>query len=172
MLIVVDTYTKEILELTAHEGRDGPTTNWVARRIIEIFRVGKRRPKKLVHDRNPLFKGQVMRLCAVEEIEELKTPPRYPNMNCYAERTIQSVKRELINHIRSETDEDLQRLLDDYRAWFNQHRAHEALGGMTPAEYASGRHIADVIRLGDYKDRKLRRIEFAGGLLNGYRLTD
>ena len=41
---------------------------------------------------------------------------------------------------------------------------------MTPAEYASGRRKADVVRLTDYKDRKLRRIEFAGGMLNGYQV--
>lgn len=41
---------------------------------------------------------------------------------------------------------------------------------MTPAEYASGRRKADVVRLADYKDRKLRRIEFAGGMLNSYQV--
>jgi len=170
VLIVVDTFTKEILELTAHEGRAGLSSNWVAWRIIEIFRRFKHRPQNLIHDRDPLFKGQVMRLCAVEEIKEMKSPPRYPTMNCYAERALQSVLMELLHHVRPETGADLQKLLDDYRVWFNEHRAHEALDGMTPAEYASGRRKADVVRLADYKDRNLRRIEFAGGMLNGYQV--
>jgi len=172
IFLVVDTYTKEILELKAFEGRLGLTTNWVAWRLGGIFGRLKRRPQYLIHDRDPLFKDQVVRLCAVEEIKEMKTPPMYPVMNAFVERAVQSVKKELLNNIRPETGEELQTLLDEYKTWFNEHRSHETLGGMTPAEFAKGRRMADVARLDEYRDRKLERIEFANGMLNGYRLVE
>lgn len=84
VLLVCDTFTKEILELRAYEGRKFLTSNWVAWRLIEVFREWGRRPLKLIHDRDPLFKAQVMRMLAVAEIKELKSPPMYPTMNGYA----------------------------------------------------------------------------------------
>lgn len=172
VLLVCDTFTKEILELRAFEGRRYLDSFGVAGVLVDVFRKWKRRPQKLVHDRDPLFKGQVIRLLAVTEIDELKSPPRYPNMNCYAERSVQSVKYELINHIRAETVEELQSFLDEYQTWFNQYRAHEALDGMTPSEFADGKRIADVTRMDDVRAKRLESVEFAGGKLVGYRWVD
>ncbi len=172
VLLVCDTFTKEILELRAFEGRRFLDSFRIAGSLVEVFRKWKRRPQKLVHDRDPLFKGQVMRLLAVSDIDELKSPPRYPNMNCYAERSVQSVKYELINHIRAETVEELQNFLDEYRTWFNEYRAHEALDGMTPSEFASGKRIADVTRIDDVRVKRLESVEFADGKLVGYRWVD
>ncbi len=172
ILLVCDTFTKEILELRAFEGRRHLDSFRVAGSLVEVFRRWKRRPQKLVHDRDPLFKGQVRRMLAVSEIKELKSPPRFPNMNSYAERKVRSVKYELLNHIRAETVEELQFLLDDYRTWFNEYRAHQSLDGMTPSEYAAGKRIADVIRIDDAHKMRLESVEFADGKLVGYRWVE
>ncbi len=172
ILLVCDTFTKEILELRAIEGRRYLDSFRVAGFLVEVFRKWKRRPQKLVHDSDPLFKGQVRRMLAVSEIKELKSPPRFPNMNSYAERKVCSVKYELINHIRAETVEELQTLLDEYRTWFNEYRAHQSLDGMTPSEFAAGKRIADVIQIDDVRKMRLESVEFADGKLVGYRRVD
>ncbi len=66
-LVVIDTYTKEILALGVHEGRLGIDSYWVAGTLVTAFAKFKRRPENLVHDRGPLFKGQVMRMCSVAD---------------------------------------------------------------------------------------------------------
>ncbi len=172
VLLVCDTFTKELLELRVFEGRRFMDSYGVAGALVDVFRKWKRRPQKIVHDRDPLFKGQVIRLLAVTEIKELKSPPRYPTMNCYAERSVQSVKYELVNHIRAGTVEELQNFLDEYQTWFNDYRAHQTLNGMTPTEFASGKRISDVTRIDDVRDKRLESVEFAGGKLVGYRWVD
>ncbi len=172
ILLVSDTFTKEILEIRAFERYRFLDSFRVAGTLVEVFRKWKRHPLKLIHDRDPLFKGQVMRLLAVSEIKELKSPPRYPTMNCFAERALQSIKLEFLNHFRVESVEQLQWLLDEYRTWFNEYRAHEALDGMTPSEYAVGKRIADVTRIDDVRAKRLESVEFADGKLVGYRWVD
>ncbi len=172
VLLVCDTFTKEILTVKAFEGRLFLDSFWVAGTLVEIFTRLKRQPLKLVHDSDSLFKGQTRRMLAVSEIKRLRIPPRYPTMNCYAERSLQSVKFELINHVRVETVEEIQRLLDDYQTWFNEYRAHQTLDGMTPAEFAAGKRIADVITIDDVRKMRLESVEFADGKLTGYRWVE
>ncbi len=169
IFVACDTFTKEIMEVQVFRGRDWISANDVAATLGRVLSRFKRRPQKIVHDRDPLFGGQVMRMLAVEEIKQLKSPPRYPTMNCFAERTIQSIKHELLDHVRAESPEDLQRLLDEFAVWFNQYRAHEGLGGITPTDYAAGQRIEHVVPIRDLTDGTLKRIEFADGLLTGYR---
>jgi putative transposase len=172
IFVACDTFTKEIMEIRVFRGRDFISANDVAATLGRVFSRFKRRPLKIVHDRDPLFGGQVVRMLAVEEIKELKSPPRYPTMNCFAERSIQSIKHELLDHVRPESPEDLQQLLDEFATWFNQYRAHEGLGGMTPADYATGRRIEHVVPIRDLGGGTVERIAFANGLLTGYRWVD
>ncbi len=101
-----------LLEKFEHEGRLGIDSYWVAGTIANVFFKLKRRPQNLIHDRDPLFKGQVMRMCSVADIKELRVPPQYPVMNCYAERVIQSIKFQMIHHIKCYDGKELQKYLD------------------------------------------------------------
>ena len=172
VFILVDTHTKEILSLRVHEGRYGIDSYWVAGTIAQAFARFKRRPQNLIHDRDPLFKGQVMRLCSVAEIKELKIPPMYPVMGCFVERTIQSVKFELTHHIRVRDGDELQKYLDEYQLWFNNYRPHQAIGGLTPTDFSNGKTHPEPISIAELKQKKLKRTTFADGLLAAYQLVD
>jgi transposase InsO family protein len=170
--VLVDTYTKEILALRVHEGREGIDTYWVAGAIAQAFAKFKRRPQKLIHDRDCLFLGQVRKMCAVAEIKELIIPPQYPVMNVYCERTIQSIRYELTHHIKARDGIELQKYLDEYMLWFNNHRPHQALGGLTPAGFSNGDGHPRPISIEELKQKRLEKITFAGGLLSAYQLVD
>lgn len=88
------------------------------------------------------------------------------------ERAIKSVRLELLNHIRVEDIEELQWYLDEYRTYYNEHRANQATGGQTPAEFGRGTPVCDVIGLDEVRQRRLVRKSFAHGLLNAYELAD
>ena len=59
VFLLIDTYTKEILSLQVHEGRKGIDTFWVAGKITQVISKLKRQPENLIHDRDPLFLGQL-----------------------------------------------------------------------------------------------------------------
>jgi hypothetical protein len=172
VFILVDIYTKEILSIQVHEGRRGITTFWVAGKITQVIRKLKRQPENLIHDRDPLFLGQVTRLCAVAEIKELKVPPRYPVMNAFAERTIQSIRFELTNHIKARNGTKLQKLLDEYKIWFNNYRPHQGIGGLTPKDFSKGKKHPDPISIEEIRNKRLKKRTFANGLLHSFELVD
>ncbi len=172
VFLLVDTYTREILSLQVHEGRKGIDSLWVAGKITHVLRKLKRQPEKLIHDRDPLFRGQVTRLCAVADIKELRIPPRYPIMNVFAERTIQSIRFELTNHIKARDGTDLQDLMDEYKMWFNYHRPHQGIVGLTPKVFSEGKKHPEPISIEDYRNKKLKKKTIARGLLSSFELVD
>ncbi len=172
VFILVDTHTKEILSLRVHEGRYGIDTYWVAGIIAQAFAKFKRRPQNLIHDRDRLFLGQVKRMCSVAEIKELIIPPQVPVMNVYCERALQSVKFEMTHHIRARDGDELQKYLDEYQLWFNDYRPHQSIGGLTPTDFSNGKTHPEPISLAELKQKKLKRITFADGLLAAYQLVD
>src|SRR5215469_13062326 len=46
----------------------------------------------LIHDRDPLFTAEFLKMLADAGIESVKLPPRSPNPNAYAERFVRSIK--------------------------------------------------------------------------------
>jgi hypothetical protein len=93
-------------------------------------------------------------------------------MNCYAERAIGSIRRELLRHIRVHDATELQYFLDEYRRYANTERPHQGLDGRTPEEIAKGTPEAEVIDLATVRRRRLERREYAHGLLQGYALVE
>jgi hypothetical protein len=92
--------------------------------------------------------------------------------NGVAERAIKSVRLELLNHVRVRDVEELQWYLDEFRAYYNEHRANQAMGGQTPAAFGRDSPSAEVISIDEVRRRRLVRRRFAHGLLNAYELVD
>lgn len=93
-------------------------------------------------------------------------------MNCFAERTIWSVRYELLRHVPIENAERLQFYLDEYRMYANADRSHQGLHGRTPADVASARPLAPVLDLEAVRARRLARRSYAHGLLQSYDLVE
>ena len=123
-----------------------------------------------MHDRAPQFAGQVERQLRVLEVDQCRLPPRLPALNGVLERSVKSLRFELLDHIRVASVEQLQWYLDEYRAYFNTARCHQGVDGQTPAECADDVPLAEVLELAELRRRKLVRRSFAHGLLNGYSL--
>mgnify|MGYP002346628187 FL=1 len=132
----------------------------------------KRKPAAVVHDHGKPFYGQFERQLRVLEIEQRRTPAALPFTNGGCERAIKSVRLEILNHVRVKDVEELQWYLDEYRFYFNEHRANQATGGQTPTAFGKGSEVADLISLDEVRKRKLVRKSFAHGLLNGYELAE
>ena len=170
-LLAIDLHTREILELRACDAW-GPTAEWTIRTFASAIHREGRQPKALVHDHGTHFLGQFERQLRVLEIERRRTPIALPFVNGTAERAIKSVRLEMLNHVRVADVEELQWYLDEYRAYYNQHRANQAIGGETPAAFGRDSPGAEVISLDEVRRRKLVRRSFAHGLLNSYELVD
>lgn len=90
----------------------------------------------------------------------IRTPPRAPVANAYAERWVGTVRRELCDRTLIWNRQHLERLLHDYVEHYNDHRPHRSLGQRAPDDtavvaYRSGQPI--------------RRHSTCSGLINEYR---
>lgn len=170
-LLVIDIYTRELLELRVHDGWD-VDSRWTARVFNELLARTKRRPIAVVHDHGTHFMGQFRRQLRVMDIDDEVTDVQFPALNCYAEAAIGSLRRELLRHIRVSSAAELQFFLDEFRRYMNDERAHQGIEGRTPIERSIGAPEAELIDLAEVRRRRLLRREYAHGLLHGYDLVD
>ncbi|MGN6106866.1 MAG: integrase core domain-containing protein [Kofleriaceae bacterium] len=170
-LLIIDIHTREIIDLRVYDGWDVDST-WTLVQFVEACAREKRRPKAVVHDHGAHFAGRFERQMRGLEIDNELTPPYLPIMNCYAERAIGSIRRELLRHVRVADAKELQWYCDQWREYQNQHRPHQGIDGRTPEERSKDAPLAEVIDLDAVRRRKLQRREYAHGLLRGYVLTE
>jgi hypothetical protein len=56
-----------------------------------------------------------------------------PKANCHVERLIGSLRRECLDHVLILNEAHLQKVLDEYRGFFNHARPHQGIGQRRPA---------------------------------------
>ncbi len=91
-------------------------------------------PKYLSSDHDPLFTFHRWRAnLRVLDITEIKTIPYVPLSHPFIERLIGTVRREGLDKTLFWNERDLERKLLEFKNYYNQHRTHDALDGVTPA---------------------------------------
>ena len=113
----------------------------------------------LILDRDTKFTDHFCAILANAGIEIVHTAYQAPDMNTFAERWVQSVKRECLDHLILFGQRHLERVLREYVAHYQAERPHQGLGN----ELIDG---ADPAGHGDVVVR-----ERLGGLLNSYQRT-
>jgi putative transposase len=89
----------------------------------------------------------------------IRTPPRTPVANAYAERWVGTVRRELLDHTLIWNRRHLEQLLGEYVAHYNTHRPHRGLHQRAP----------DDRRVVEYRPgQPIRRHATCDGLINEY----
>jgi transposase InsO family protein len=88
-------------------------------------------PRYLIHDRDHAFTA-LSAMASGMGIEELRTAPRSPWQNGYAERLIGSIRRECLDHAIVVNETGLVRVLSRYLAYYHQSRTHLSLAKDSP----------------------------------------
>jgi transposase InsO family protein len=122
VLVVLSHHRRRIVHfnITAH-----PTATWSAQQVVDAF------PRSLVHDRDSAFSAWATTAAAIG-IEEIRTAPRSPWQNAYAECLIGSIRRECLDHIIITNERGLRRVLDKYVAYYLRSRTHLSLDKDAP----------------------------------------
>jgi transposase InsO family protein len=66
------------------------------------------------------------------EVTEMKTVPYVPLAHPFVERLIGTIRRELLDHVLYWTAGDLEQKLTRFQKYYNRHRIHSSLAGVTP----------------------------------------
>ena len=82
----------------------------------------------LIRDRDIKFTASFDAVFADVGITVLRSPPRAPKANAYAERWVSSIRRECLDRTLIFSERQLVRVLAEYEKHYNTHRPHRALG--------------------------------------------
>jgi transposase InsO family protein len=139
--IIIDDYSRYALAAVAGLQR---TTEWVKQVTEQTFlRAGH--PEQIVSDNGLEFASVWEDVLTVfgqllldQAIEHHTTAPFYPQGNGKVEAFIRTLNRELLERQTFETLDDLQAALDRYLTYYNNYRAHSALGWKPPVTRYAG----------------------------------
>jgi putative transposase len=113
--MVLDLKTRRIV----HTGvTKFPTDDWTAQQVREATPWGKG-PRYLIRDHDLKYAAHFSAVAANSRIQELKTPYRVPQANGVCERFMGSLRRECLDHMLIYDGKYLQRLVQEYTAYYN-----------------------------------------------------
>jgi putative transposase len=137
-----------------------PTGAWTTQAARNLMMGYEQTIRFLIRDGAGQFVGAFDEVFRSDGTTIIRTPPRTPVANAYAERWVGTVRRELCDRTLIWNRGHLEHLLRDYLEHYNTHRPHRSLGQRAP-------NTRDVVA---YRPgQSIRRHPTCGGLINQYR---
>jgi hypothetical protein len=137
-----------------------PTAFWLGQQTVNAF-PWDTAPRFLIRDGDGAYGNEFSRRVRSLGIRSIKTAVRAPKMNCYVERFIGTIRRELFDHVIVSSEAHARRLLREFQAWYNEDRVHLALAkdapDRRPVETPEIGEVVSLPRLGGLHHRYCRR---------------
>src|SRR5215472_15869749 len=108
-----------------------PTAEWTAQQIAEAF-PWDTAPRYLLHDRDSIYGATFRQRVRGMGMKEVRTAPRSPWQNPYAERLVGSIRRECLDHIVVFSESSLRRTLKSYFDYYLGSRTQLSLDKDSP----------------------------------------
>lgn len=112
----------------------------------------------LIHDRDPLFTAEFLRMIEDAGVKSIKLPPRSPNLNAHAERFVRSIKESCLDRMIFFGENSPRKIIAEFVAHYHAERNHQGLGNRIICPEAS--HFG--------ASGSIRRRQRLGGMLNYY----
>ncbi len=158
VLFFIELSTRKVEIAGIAQVANGLWMSQIARNLTDAERgilTGKR---YLIHDRDPLFTAEFLRMLADAGVESVKLPPRSPNLNAHAERFVRSIKESGLERMIFFGAGSLRKGIHEFVAHYYGERNHQGLGNRLI--------IPDQSQAGN--SGMIQRKERLGGMLKYY----
>jgi putative transposase len=132
-----------------------PTSTWIVQQLREAFPY-QSAPRFLIFDRDAKYGLEVPIAVRSMAIRPIRTSFRSPWQNGIVERWVESLRRDLLEHVIAINERHLKRLLSDYVHYYHQDRTHLGLDKKTPSgslRSVSSAQVIGRVRLGGLHHR-------------------
>ena len=129
VFFVIELATTKVFFAPIKPQPDGPYMRQIVRLLTDSdsgFLSGK---KNLIHDRDPLYRTEgFAEILQSSGVKPLKLQARSPDLNCYAERFVKSVKSECLDHLILSFVQQFEYTLSQYKLYYHHERIYQSLG--------------------------------------------
>jgi hypothetical protein len=120
-----------------------PTSAWLAQQLRALTPFGQG-PEFLLRDHDAKFARDFDAVAKGAGTRIVRTPVLAPKANSYVERLIGSIRRECLDHVLVLSEAHLQRVLEEYRGFFNDARPQSASAGLPKKRRRQRRSTAGI----------------------------
>jgi putative transposase len=154
--VVMELGRRRILacDVTGH-----PTALWAATVVRRAVLAAGGRARYLLRDRDAIYGDAFKAAVRSFGLKQLVTAYHAPLQNAHAERVIGTIRRECLDHLIVLGEDHARRILDEFVRYYDEERAHQALGGDSPLSRADERSSTGT----------LIAVPHLGGLHHSYR---
>jgi len=158
VLFFIELSTRRVRVASIARQANGLCMIQVARDLTDPIDGLLSKKRYLIHDRDPLFTADFLKMLAEAGIESVRLPPRSPNLNAYAERFVRTIKESCLDHLVLFGEASLRKAVREFIGHYHGERNHQGLGNRLIAP--------EVCPL--MSDGPVQRRKRLGGLLNYY----
>jgi hypothetical protein len=146
-----------------------PSAAWVAQQLRNAFMDMDDLPEAMVMDRDQIFLPIARRILPAMNIKVVRTAYKCPWQNAVVERFHRTLDEELLRYVQPHHDRHLNRLLREFRRYYNTARPHMHNGGVPPIAPDLSQNPAANDPDFFNKPPSLVRRKWLGGLHSSYR---
>ena len=128
VFFVIDHLTRAVQIAGVTTTPDAEFMAQIARNLTDPFDGFLRAKRHLILDRDTKFTGQFQAILERAGVDVVRAAYQAPDMNAFAERWVQSVKRECLDRLVLFGEDHLRRVLAQYVAHYNTERPHQGIG--------------------------------------------